>query len=739
MKEERLASRHIVLIGIGHTNAHVVRMWRMHAIPDADLTCISDRSVATYSGMLPAVLAGQLAPEKMQIDLVRLSASVGARLIVGNVAGIDREKHEVRFDDRPPIPYDVLSIGIGSVPTTSALHLGSGEKMRESALIKIKPMQTFLGRLRARLERLKAANARVRVVVVGSGVAGLEILFCIQPFLTRHGFPNAPITLVSNSSKILPEVDEGTRRRVEKEVRRRGHEVLLEQRVVEVADDSLQVESGQRLQATVVIWATGASPPPALSHLGLPLDERGFLATDKTLRIIGANHEIDDRPIFAVGDTGTIVGQQVPKAGVFAVRQGPVLWQNIQRSLNGQTLVEYSPQKSFLKLLNLGDGRAVGQWHGWSFSGRWAYWLKNRIDSSFMEKFEPPAMGQAMQAMQCRGCGCKLAADALGAAISGFDERLEITNDDAAEVGVRNGNPLLASTDFFTTPFDDAYLAGRITAIHSASDLIATGASVREALANVVIPEGDLQSQQRLLSDFMSGARREFQSLGAKIVGGHTIVGPRMEAGFTVIGPLLSGLKLAKSGLQEGDRLYLTKPLGSGVLLAAHMRSACAAEDYEQLLAWMLQNQSVLAQVAVDCQIAAATDVTGFGLAGHLLEMLHASRLAATIRVHDIPMLDAAKRAAAAGIESSLFPSNLGARSAMRVHDSLSNSPEFRLLFDPQTCGGLLFGVPQSKEREFAERLESLSGFADNGPLRWRSFGEVHAAEGGAAPLRVVE
>lgn len=702
--EQRLARRHVVLLGIGHTNAHIVRMWRMNPIPDADLTCISDRSIATYSGMLPAVLAGQIPAEQMQIDLVRLCLSVGARLVVGNATGLDHARCEVLFDDRPPIPYHVLSIGIGSVPTTVGVEI-SDKKSTDSALLTIKPMQTFISRLTARLKELSESGKQIQVAVVGSGVAGVEILFCIRPFLAQHGVECPQIKMVSSSTCILPDVETATRSRVENEIRRRGQSVSLNKAVVKVGSESITLEDGSEIEANLVIWATGASAPPAIDGFDLSLDESGFIETDNQLKVIDKTQGTDRRPVFAVGDTGTIVGEHLPKAGVYAVRQGPILWENIKRTLNGRDLRSYAPQRSFLRLINLGDGRAIGQWKRWSFSGRWAYWLKDQIDSKFMEKFEPVSMMDATEPMQCRGCGCKLGADVLEAAIAGFDDQTEVINDDAAEVGVETGNPLLASTDFFTSPFDDAYLAGRVAAIHSASDLVATGASVTEALANVVVPEGDSSTQQRMLHDFLAGASREFKGMGAKIVGGHTIVGPRMEAGFTVIGSRITESTLRKSGLRDGDGLFLTKPLGVGVLLAAYMRSECKAHDFEELMGLMLESQSEFAQVALDAGIVAATDITGFGLAGHLLEMLEASDVAATIQLGEVPAMEAAKFWVASGIESSLVGDNLRLSSKVRATDEVKSLPEYRLLFDPQTCGGILFGVSEQCEADFLERV----------------------------------
>ncbi len=280
-------------------------------------------------------------------------------------------------------------------------------------------------------------------------------------------------------------------------------------------------------------------------------------------------------------------------------------------------------------------------------------------------------------------------------------------------LALRNGGDpatrrLVASTDFFSSPVDDPYLAGRIAALHSASDIIATGAEVTQALANVVLPEGPRATQRRALSDFLVGARQEFEAMKASIVGGHTIVGPRMEIGFTVIGQALGDQLIRKRNLRVDDRLYLTKPLGIGVLLAAHMRSQCPAVGYASLLDAMLQRQHGLATVAVESGVDAGTDVTGFGLAGHLIEMLEASDLSAVIDLDAIPILASAAELCAAGIESSLAPENRKAESFIVVDDSIRHRPEYGLLFDPQTCGGLLLGVSEEQEAAFVQAVTAF-------------------------------
>lgn len=700
MMIERLSARHVVLLGIGHTNAHVLRMWKMNPIPDTDLTCISDFTRATYSGMLPAVLAGQIPARQMEIDLVQLCSSVGARLITNGVKGIDHQTNEVLFANRPPVPFDALSVGIGSTATTDGVNIQS------DSFVPIKPMQTFLGRLGTALSRSeqRSEGEPLRVVIVGSGVAGIEITFCLPGFLESASSRSYSLQLITRSDQILPEVVNRTRTLVANEFDRRNVDVLTGKAVTAVDASSLMLCDGRKIDADLVIWATGAAPPTLLGRLGLDLDDRGFVLTKSTLR--STSHD----KVFAVGDTGTIVDVGLPKAGVYAVRQGPILWQNLNRLLTGRRLLEYQPQQSFLKLINLGDGRAIGQWKQIAFSGRWVMRLKDSIDSGFIDKFRVVPMEDSMDGsgedtMQCRGCGCKLGSDVLESALAGASS---IVLEDAAEIGGDTPTKLIASTDFFSSPVTDSFLAGRIAALHSASDIIASGAQPTEALANVVLPEGDRLAQQRTVRDFLQGANREFDAMGASVVGGHTIVGPRMEVGFTVIGRPWKQFLVRKCNLKPGDHLYLTKPLGIGVLLAAQMRSICPAEDYEALLEAMFQPQHGFIRAAVDLGIDAGTDVTGFGLVGHLVEMLTTSDVAAVIRLDNIPILPGAVEVVQQGVESSLAPDNRKFEKQVSASEAVRNQAAYRILFDPQTCGGLLLGVNQSVEESFLQATAAI-------------------------------
>ena len=173
--DKELGRNTIVLLGAGHTNAHVLRMWKMKPIENAQLVCVSNYPIATYSGMMPGVLAGQYSVPEMEIDLVRFCASAGVRLVLGNVTGIDREQRELQFADRPPLAYEYLSVGVGSRPTIKGVEVKD-----DSKLVAVKPMQTFLERLQAHLRTTAKSPTKPRIAIVGGGIGSIEIAFCLH-------------------------------------------------------------------------------------------------------------------------------------------------------------------------------------------------------------------------------------------------------------------------------------------------------------------------------------------------------------------------------------------------------------------------------------------------------------------------------------------------------------------------------------------------------------------------------
>jgi selenide,water dikinase len=307
--------------------------------------------------------------------------------------------------------------------------------------------------------------------------------------------------------------------------------------------------------------------------------------------------------------------------------------------------------------------------------------------------------------MLCGGCAAKVGESALGRAL----ERLGSPSDpavvlglaqpdDAAAVETERGEIVAATIDGFRAFADDPWLLGRVAAVNAVSDLWAKGVAPRFALAQVSVPETDAARAEETLYQAMAGARAALDDDGVTLVGGHTTTGPELTVGFAVWGFAPSPDALVRiGGLAPGDHLILTKPLGTGVILQADMRGLARGEWIEAAYASMLRSNRDAARAAAATRPSAATDVTGFGLAGHLGEMLRASKASAALDLDALPALPGALSLLARGIRSTAHPENARARRAMLVDEAAARSPALDLLFDPQTSGGLLLGVPPER------------------------------------------
>ncbi|MEM9658210.1 MAG: selenide, water dikinase SelD, partial [Planctomycetota bacterium] len=639
--------------------------------------------------------------------------AAGAMLIVDQIVGLDRRKRQLQFAHRPPLDFDVLSIGVGSVPDLRSIVIDG------PTALAIKPMQTFLSRLTSTLQNAWSSKDRqlLRLAVIGAGAAGIELAFCLSGWVAVQ-FPHAAchVTLVGAEAQIGAGLNRAAARRVARELLRRGVELKLGRKAVRIVDASVELDSGESIAADAALLALPAVGPTLLKRLGLPTDERGFLRTEATLQTVA------QEPIFAVGDAGSIADARMAKAGVFAVRQGPVLRENIRRQLDGRTLLQYKPQRRFLKLLNTGDGRALVSYLGFATHNRMNWRWKDSIDRRFIKQYqdyrptETPVqrVPSGREPMRCLGCGGKVRSNVLTHALARLDippseaDRLGVDESRDAAVLAAPADQIAVTVDFFAPPIDDAFVAGRIAALNAASDLFAVGATPTAAVASVTLPVGDDTAQTRLLSELLQGALHEFAAMGASLVGGHTLEGPRLTIGFTMIGALSGIQRCTKGNLQIGDALVLTKPLGTGVLLAAHARAKCKAEWYDALAETLLASNEAAAALFPEFDVRAATDVTGFGLAGHLLEMLGASRYSAELQLAETPLLLGAGELFAAGDESTMAAANRSAEARIVGTSEQRASPRYAALFDPQTSGGLLIAVETHRAELLVDRLRRV-------------------------------
>jgi selenide,water dikinase len=448
-----------------------------------------------------------------------------------------------------------------------------------------------------------------------------------------------------------------------------------------------------------------------------------------------------DPVIFAAGDCAAMIDHPLEKAGVFAVRMARPLAENLRRTLLGRSLVHYRPQQRWLALISTGDRHAIASRGGFYARGDLIWRWKDWIDRRFMRRFTSLAMpsrpltrlaerlaldaeeqDQAISAiaMRCGGCGAKVGASVLSRALAQVHpvERDEVliglhAPDDAAVVRVPAGMASVQTVDFFRAFIDDPWVFGRIAANHALGDVFAMGAVAQTATAIATVPPGLERQVEDTLFQMMSGAVSVLNEAGCALVGGHTGEARELALGFAINGLVdekLAGV-MTKGGLRPGDVLILTKPIGTGTLFAADMRRCAKGRWIDAAIASMVHSNRAAAQCLRRHEAAACTDVTGFGLLGHLLEMTRASGVDATLRIAVVPLLEGAIETVAAGILSSLQPQNLRLRRAVRDLEQMAGHPRFPLLFDPQTAGGLLAGVPAHRAAACVAELRSL-GYA---------------------------
>ncbi len=705
MQRECPLTRDLVLIGGGHTHALVLRRWGMNPLPGARLTLIDPWPVAAYSGMLPGHVAGHYPREALMIDLVRLARFAGARLILGRAAGIDRAARHIHVPGRAPVRYDIASIDIG---VTSAMPDLPGFADHAHPA---KPLGPF-AEAWARHVAAVGAGAPRDAVVIGGGVAGAELAMAMA-----HRLGPDAVTIVEASPTVLAELSPGSRAAILAEARRLGIALRTGVGVEAVGPDHIVLAGGERLPSAFTAGAAGARPQGWLTATGLDLTG-GFVTVGPMLASVG------DPAVFAVGDCAHLAHAPRPKAGVFAVRQAPVLFDNLRAALAGAALRPYRPQRDYLKLISCGAKRAVADRAGLRAAGGWIWRWKDHIDRRFMAGFADlgpmaaadvpafAALGARAEAggqPLCGGCAAKVGRSALAAALAGLpvSGRADVAagaGDDAAVLqlgGVRQ----VVTTDTLRAFTSDAWLLARIAAVHALGDVWAMGAAPQAALAQVVLPRMSAPLQAATLAEIMAAAAAAFAEAGAEIVGGHSAIGAELSVGFTVTG-IAAGRVVGQAGAGAGDALVLTKPLGTGVILAADMQLAARGEWVAAALASMARPQGAAAAILAPVA-RAMTDVTGFGLAGHLAGLLEASGVGAELDLAALPVLAGAEDLLAAGIRSSLHATNAAVAEAW----ALPATARAELLFDPQTAGGLLAAVPAEAVPDLLARLAG-AGFA---------------------------
>lgn len=368
----------LLLVGAGHAHLEVLRRLASHRRAGVELTLVSLADRHHYSGMVPGFLQGQYEEREITFDLPALAADAGGRFVRARATALDPTAREVHLEDGGALGYDLVSFNVGS------RSAGDDEGSVRSHAARVKPLSR-VAQLRQKLQELPGEP---RAVIVGGGAAGVEIACAIATFLDKAGC-RRQVTILESSDSILADYSQRFRRRAQAVLAGRGIEVRTGVRVETVEAGAVRIQDGGRLKSDLTVWLTGAAAWPLFESSGLPVDEKGFLLVDDSLRSIA------DPRVFGAGDCVTPERHPgTPKAGVFAVREAPILWRSLVAAIAGGKPPRYEPQKSFLSLLNTGDGKALLRYKGLVSHSRWAWRLKDRIDRRFMARYRPLRSGR---------------------------------------------------------------------------------------------------------------------------------------------------------------------------------------------------------------------------------------------------------------------------------------------------------------------------------------------------------
>ena len=732
----RPVTKDLVLVGGGHTHVAVLKHFGMKPMPGVRLTLISRESNAPYSGMLPGLIAGHYTFSDAHIDLAPLARFARARFLRDRVVGIDLENKRVMCAGRPAVAFDVLSLNTGSAPGVRRVEGAEG------SVVPVKPIDGFFARWTRLRERVAGSSGPVSIGIVGGGAGGVELALSIRYGLARAAeagrrSDNVRIELFTDSGEILPAYPRRMRALFARILEDDGIVVHTDHRVVRVDGPRLHFANGTGASFDELLWVTTAGAPDWPRQSGLEVDGRGFIRVRDTLQTL--SHP----DVFAAGDIAAVEGYPRPKAGVFAVRQGPPLARNLERRLREAPLAGFRPQREYLSLISTGRRHAVAARNGLTVAGRWVWTWKDRIDRRFIRDYSelpsmdgegvddgPAAAGASKaeaggdsryvassgpgSAMRCGGCGSKVGSELLFRSLArlGASGHPQVpvgldAPDDAAVVEVPAGQVAVQSVDFFRSFIDDPFLFGRITANHALGDIFAMGAEPVAAMAMVTLPLAAEEKMEEDLTQLMAGALEVLERDGVALAGGHTSEGSELAMGFSVTGTAPAEDLLRKAGMRPGDRLVLTRPVGTGVILAAEMRGRAQSLWIDAALAAMQESHRAAARILGEHGATAATDVTGFGLAGHLLEMARASGVEVSVGLAGMPFLDGALELARLGIFSSLQDQNLRALDSVRAAPEVLGDPATQLLFDPQTAGGLLASAPAGRAEACVKALRA--------------------------------
>ena len=683
------------MVGGGHANIQVLRELCMKNYQGLHTILVSKEYHATYSGMTPGFFFNKFSQQEIDIDLQRLCFNAGATFIKDEVIDLDLQQNKIKLLKYPSIYFDILSLNTGSISNYQNLIIESF-----SNCINVKPISDLVKKL-PEIDNI-VSKENCCVSIIGSGIAAYEISFSLK----QRYLDKVKINIIGDKHLSEKNINKQTKRKLNQIARNMDIE-LIEGKVKQIKSDYLVLSNNENIKSNLNLLSTGADISPWITKTELLKSESGFVAVNKYLQ------SVNFKNIFVTGDIADIEGFRRSKSGVMAVRQGQILKKNIFLKIQNKSMVKFKAQKNWLYLIGTYHNKAILNYHSISIHSSWCWYLKVLIDKNFIKKFSFPnkkimnkkliGTKNILENMYCQGCGSKASKNSLVNYLSKKNENQLLSDASTIE---HSSTKIIQSIDHIKlfssmNPYD----FGIISYLHSKNDILSAGGLIKSLSVSIGIPFADDRVESFFLEYFMEGIKSESIKDKAIIASGHTY--QTHEPGITLNMNGQFDLQSNKDMAQENDLIYLSKPLGTGYLLAAYYLNSplVLSQDIQKLYNFLKIDNQFAYEAARNNECKTMTDISGFGLASHLGDICYSSNLSARINLSSQILLND-KISILKNFESTGHYNNYKSNS-QNIYIKNSNNLE-KILYDPQTNGPMLMAINLINKEKFESDFHNL-------------------------------
>ena len=718
--EEIPITNDLVLIGGGHSHLSVLMKLSKKPLNGNRITLITNEIDTPYSGMIPGYIEGIYSWRDSHIDLYRLCLKLNVRFIHAEVERVSAHEKEIYFKNRPKIKFDVLSINTGIQSNNREI------KGAAKYCLPVKPISKLTNNFLNKITNFKS------IAFIGGGAGSVELALAIKKrFLNIN--QDIKITIITGKRGLLSTFPQKTKLTSLKTLEKFKIDIIEYKRVLEVKPKHIILSDKSMLKIDKAILSTNSMTPKWLAKSDILLTKDNYILVNKSFQ---TNYKY----VFASGDVIDFNNQNLKKAGVFAVRSGKPLAINIRKFILGKKLVEYKFNKNYLALIGTSKRSAIATKYNLTFNSRFFFYLKKYIDQNFIKTFSDfrirkkftldalktdvlnifvkhkEKITDVNDIMQCKGCAAKVPLNALKQALP---KDIVSTSEDAVSVP---GHPELYQTvDMISSIITDPFLLGKIAANHSISDMVSVNSKITSAMMILQLPLSKTEINSRDLEQVLLGANEIFKTIDCPLIGGHTMIGKDKDPiiGFSILGQKQKKIKIVKNRrkIKTKDLLILTEKIGSGLIFAGINNYLIDSYFQIDVIKQMIKGNLNFGKISNQLNILSMTDITGFGLANHLLNLIKRdnSKTGLTIYPNKIPLFQGVNECLNKDIKSSLFKSNYDIAQKDIIYKR-DKSKLDNILYDPQTVGGIAFIIPQEeKYKHFKVLKENNIKFTEIG------------------------